>query len=68
MGNGVTLSCPNCNRGWPVGAGVGEFERQVLEAVPCPACGSHTLRCVIRTGDRPNFRPRPPRLVPGSGT
>jgi len=40
------IHCPACERRWPVGATVNDFERQVLESAPCPACGRHVLRCV----------------------
>jgi DNA-directed RNA polymerase subunit RPC12/RpoP len=44
--NGMVLNCPTCDARWPVGANVGEFERQNLEQAACPHCGKHTLRCV----------------------
>ena len=44
--NVQVIHCPACERRWPVGANVGDLERQTLEAVPCPACGRHILKCV----------------------
>ena len=44
--NGMVLNCPTCDARWPVGANVGEFERQNLEQAACPHCGKHTLRFV----------------------
>jgi rRNA maturation endonuclease Nob1 len=44
--NGIILSCPGCERRWPVAANLGHFEREALEAAACPDCGSQALRCV----------------------
>ncbi len=56
--NGMVLNCPTCDARWPVGANVGEFERQNLEQAACPHCGKHTLRCVAAT-HKPGRRNRP---------
>jgi len=44
--NVQAMHCAACERKWPVGANVGDYERQTLEAAPCPACGRHLLTCV----------------------
>ena len=44
--NVQAIHCPACERRWPVGANVTDFERQALESAPCPACGRHVLKCV----------------------
>ena len=44
--NVQVIHCPACERRWPVGANVGDLERQTLEAAPCPTCGGHILKCV----------------------
>jgi hypothetical protein len=44
--NVQAIHCPACERRWPVGANVSHYERQTLEAAPCPACGRHVLKCI----------------------
>ena len=40
------MHCAACERRWPVGANVSDYERETLEAAPCPACGRHVLAYV----------------------
>ena len=57
--NVQVIHCPACERRWPVGANVGDLERQTLEAAPCPGCGRHILKCVPvppKDGRRSSFR------------
>jgi hypothetical protein len=61
----MVLNCPTCDARWPVGANVGDFERQNLEQAACPHCGKHTLRCVA-VPHKPGRRNRPvamPNLI-----
>jgi len=63
--NVQVIHCPACERRWPIGTDVSDFERQAMEAAACPACGGHVLKCVpvpAKTGRRTRFS------VPGGPT
>ncbi|WP_439628665.1 hypothetical protein [Gemmata sp.] len=40
-----TVTCAACEVQWARIGGYSDYERQAVEAQPCPGCGKHTLVC-----------------------
>lgn len=41
----VQIRCDGCERLWSVAGILSFYEKQAMEARPCPQCGGYTLRC-----------------------
>lgn len=52
-----TVTCAACELRWPRIGGYSDYERQAVEAQPCPGCGKHTLVC--REPAKADRRPGP---------
>lgn len=53
-----TVTCAACEVRWTRIGAYSDFERQAVEAQPCPGCGKHTLVCrePVKAGRRPGPR------------
>jgi hypothetical protein len=40
-----TITCVSCGHAWTAPGGGSVYERQAVEACPCPDCGAYTLCC-----------------------
>lgn len=43
--NRIHIVCESCDRLWSVVGQLSFYERQAMEARPCPKCGAYTLTC-----------------------
>jgi hypothetical protein len=39
----IQINCQACGKHWPRHTPMSDWEKQVLESTPCPACGCTTL-------------------------
>jgi hypothetical protein len=58
-----TITCVSCGHAWTAAGAFSVYERQAVEACPCPDCGAYTLCCHDPLAP-PGAEPAPGR-VPG---